>query len=199
MWLPLQRAIWPHQLPQDSEANLGYPRQSEWMCLYSETNLSWYTKQTQSLKENRRWIRPRNLLKTDDYCQWTSRSRCCRRFWSWNCEETAKVSLHMKSFETLVLMIQQCRNYKNPALVDVIERLNTHELLVEEKREMYGSSSRRIYALKAIVWFFIRRRSFLWLFYWPWLAWQRPFIACEEVRPIQKRRLLQVEFKGWLQ
>lgn len=52
-------------------------------------------------------------------------------------------------FETLVLMIQERPNYKNIAPTDVLERLNTYELQLDEKRELYGSTSQRNHALKA--------------------------------------------------
>lgn len=55
------------------------------------------------------------------------------------------------SFNTLVLMIQERRDYKMLDHVDILERLNTHKFQQEEKRDLYGPSYSRPRALKAKV------------------------------------------------
>ena len=53
------------------------------------------------------------------------------------------------SFDTLVLMIQERANYKSLDPADILERLNTHEFQLAEKRDLYGPSYGRSHALKA--------------------------------------------------
>ena len=53
------------------------------------------------------------------------------------------------SFDTLALMIQERANYKSLDPADILERLNTHEFQLAEKRDLYGSSYGRSRALKA--------------------------------------------------
>ena len=53
------------------------------------------------------------------------------------------------SFDTLVLMIQERPDYKMLDPADILERLNTHEFQLEEKRDLYGQSYSRPRALKA--------------------------------------------------
>ena len=53
------------------------------------------------------------------------------------------------SFDTLALMIQERGDYKSLDPVDILERLNTHEFQLAEKRDLYGSSYGRTRALKA--------------------------------------------------
>ena len=47
-------------------------------------------------------------------------------------------------------MTEDWWDYITPTATDVLERLNTHKLLIEEKKYVYGSSSRISHALKAI-------------------------------------------------
>ena len=42
------------------------------------------------------------------------------------------------SFETLALMIQECPNFKTLDPSDILERLNTYEYQLSEKRDIYG-------------------------------------------------------------
>ena len=42
------------------------------------------------------------------------------------------------SFDTLVLMIRECPDFKTLNSADVMERLNTHEKQEEDKRYLYG-------------------------------------------------------------
>ena len=44
------------------------------------------------------------------------------------------------SFGTLALMIQERGDYKSLDPVDILERLNTHEFQLAEKRDLYGPS-----------------------------------------------------------
>ena len=44
------------------------------------------------------------------------------------------------SFDTLALMIQERADYKSLDPADILERLNTHEFQLAEKRDLYGSS-----------------------------------------------------------
>ncbi|KAI5000830.1 hypothetical protein ZWY2020_010789 [Hordeum vulgare] len=53
------------------------------------------------------------------------------------------------SFDTLVLMIQERPDYKMLDPDDILERPNTHEFQLEEKRVLYGPSYSRPHALKA--------------------------------------------------
>ena len=53
------------------------------------------------------------------------------------------------SFDTLALMIQERADYKSLDPADILERLNTHEFLLVEKRDLYGPSYGRSRALKA--------------------------------------------------
>lgn len=53
------------------------------------------------------------------------------------------------AFDTLALMIQECPDYKELDPTDVLERLNTHELQQEEKRDLYGPSYHKSHDLKA--------------------------------------------------
>ena len=53
------------------------------------------------------------------------------------------------SFDTLALMIQERADYKSLDPPDILERLNTHEFQLAEKRDVYGSSYGRSCALKA--------------------------------------------------
>ena len=53
------------------------------------------------------------------------------------------------SFDTLALMIQERADYKSLDPADILERLNTHEFQLAEKRDLYGSSYGRSRALKA--------------------------------------------------
>ena len=53
------------------------------------------------------------------------------------------------SFDTLALMIQECADYKSLDPADILERLNTHEFQLAEKRDLYGSSYGKTHAVKA--------------------------------------------------
>ena len=53
------------------------------------------------------------------------------------------------SFDTLALMIQERDDYKSLDPADILERLNTHEFQLAEKRDLYGLSFVRSRALKA--------------------------------------------------
>ena len=53
------------------------------------------------------------------------------------------------SFDTLVLMIQEIPYYKMLDPADILERLNSHEFQLEEKKDLYGPSYSRPRALKA--------------------------------------------------
>ena len=53
------------------------------------------------------------------------------------------------SFDTLVLMIQERPDYKMLDPADILERLNTHEFQLEEKKDLYGPSYSGPRALKA--------------------------------------------------
>jgi hypothetical protein len=55
------------------------------------------------------------------------------------------------SFDTLVLMILECPDFKSHNSADVMKILNTHEEQEEEKRDLYGSTQRKNQALKAVV------------------------------------------------
>lgn len=55
------------------------------------------------------------------------------------------------SFGTLTLMIQERADYKSLGPADILERLNTHEFQLAEKRDLYGLSYGRSRALKAMV------------------------------------------------
>ena len=46
-------------------------------------------------------------------------------------------------------MIQERANYKSPDPADILERLNTHEFQLAEKRDLYGLSYGRSRGLKA--------------------------------------------------
>ena len=46
-------------------------------------------------------------------------------------------------------MIQEHADYKSLDPADILERLNTHEFQLAEKRDLYGSSYGRTHALKA--------------------------------------------------
>ena len=53
------------------------------------------------------------------------------------------------SFDTLALMIQECPDFKTLDPSDILERLNTHEFQLSEKRDIYGPNYGRTRALKA--------------------------------------------------
>ena len=53
------------------------------------------------------------------------------------------------SFDTLALMIQEHGDYKSLDPADILEWLNTHELQLAEKRDLYGPSYGKPRALKA--------------------------------------------------
>ena len=53
------------------------------------------------------------------------------------------------SFDTLALMIQERGDYKSLVPTDILERLNTHEFQLAEKRDLYGASNGRSRALNA--------------------------------------------------
>ena len=53
------------------------------------------------------------------------------------------------SFDTLALMIQERPDFKTLDLSDILERLNTHEFQLSEKRDIYGPNYGRTRALKA--------------------------------------------------
>ena len=53
------------------------------------------------------------------------------------------------SFATLAQMIQERAGYKSLDPADILERLNTHEFQLAEKRDLYGPSYGRSRALKA--------------------------------------------------
>ena len=53
------------------------------------------------------------------------------------------------SFDTLALMIQERADNKSLDPADILERLNTHEFQLAEKRDLYGLSYGRSHALKA--------------------------------------------------
>ena len=53
------------------------------------------------------------------------------------------------SFDTLALMIQERADYKSLDPADILERLNTHEFQLAEKRDLYGPIYGRSHALKA--------------------------------------------------
>ena len=53
------------------------------------------------------------------------------------------------SVDTLALMIQERADYKSLDPADILERLNTHEFQLAEKRDLYGPSYQRSRALKA--------------------------------------------------
>ena len=55
------------------------------------------------------------------------------------------------SFDTLALMIQECPDFKTLDPSDILERLNTHEFQLSEKRDIYGPNNGRTRALKAEV------------------------------------------------
>ena len=55
------------------------------------------------------------------------------------------------SFDTLALMIQERADYKSLDPADILDRLNTHEFQLAEKRDLYGSSYGKTRALKAKV------------------------------------------------
>ena len=55
-----------------------------------------------------------------------------------------------ESFDHLVMMIKERSNYKDMTPADVLERLTTYELELEQKRDVNGSR-RRSHALKAKV------------------------------------------------
>ena len=55
------------------------------------------------------------------------------------------------SFDTLALMIQERGDYKSLDPADILERLNTHEFQLAEKRDLYGLSYGRSRTLKAKV------------------------------------------------
>ena len=42
------------------------------------------------------------------------------------------------SFDTLALMIQELPDFKTLDPLDILERLNTHEFQLPEKRDIYG-------------------------------------------------------------
>ena len=56
--------------------------------------------------------------------------------------------LHSKH-HTLALMIQERGDYKSLDPADILERLNTHEFQLAEKRDLYGSSYGKPRARKA--------------------------------------------------
>ena len=53
------------------------------------------------------------------------------------------------SFDTLALMIQERGDYKSLDPADILERLNSHEFQLAEKRDLYGPCYGRSRALKA--------------------------------------------------
>ena len=53
------------------------------------------------------------------------------------------------SFDTLALMIQEHGDYKTLDPADILVRLNNHEFQLAEKRDLYGPSYGRSWALKA--------------------------------------------------
>ena len=53
------------------------------------------------------------------------------------------------SFDTLALIIQERADYKSLDPADILERLNTNEFQLAEKRDLYGTSYGRSCALKA--------------------------------------------------
>ena len=53
------------------------------------------------------------------------------------------------SFDTLALMIQECPDFKILDPSDILERLNTHEYQLSEKRHIYGPNYGQTRALKA--------------------------------------------------
>src|SRR5215216_3993053 len=55
------------------------------------------------------------------------------------------------SFDTLTLMIQERPDFKDLDPSDILERLNTHEFQLSEKRDIYGPNYSRSRALKAKV------------------------------------------------
>ena len=55
------------------------------------------------------------------------------------------------SFDTLALMIQERPDFKTLDPSDILERLNTHEFQLSEKRDIYGPNYGRTRALKAKV------------------------------------------------
>ena len=55
------------------------------------------------------------------------------------------------SFDTLALMIQERAEYKSLDPSNILERLNTNEFQLAEKRDLYGPSYGRSRALKAKV------------------------------------------------
>src|SRR6266511_831258 len=55
------------------------------------------------------------------------------------------------SFDTLALMIQERPDFKDLDPSDILERLNTHEFQLSEKRDIYGPNYGRTGALKAKV------------------------------------------------
>lgn len=52
------------------------------------------------------------------------------------------------SFDTLGLMIQERADYKSLDPADILERLNTHEFQLAEKRDLYGLCYGKLRALK---------------------------------------------------
>ena len=65
--------------------------------------------------------------------------------------EVVKKSLRSldSSFDTLAQMIQERGDYKSLDPADILERLNTHEFHLAEKRDLYGPSYGRSRAVKA--------------------------------------------------
>ena len=55
------------------------------------------------------------------------------------------------SFDTLALMIQERPDFETVDQSDILERLNTHEFQLFEKRDIYGPNYGRTRALKAKV------------------------------------------------
>ena len=53
------------------------------------------------------------------------------------------------SFDTLALMIQERPDFKTLDPSDILERLNTHEYQLSEKRDIYGPNYGRTRAFKA--------------------------------------------------
>ena len=53
------------------------------------------------------------------------------------------------SFDTLSQMMQECPNFRDLDPSDILERLNTHEFQLSEKRGIYGPNYGRSRALKA--------------------------------------------------
>ena len=53
------------------------------------------------------------------------------------------------SFDTLALMIQEHPDFRTLDPFDILERLNTHEFRLSEKRDIYGPNFGRTRALKA--------------------------------------------------